>query len=397
MTTRRTSNSGGLTVWRLVLVASVTAMVGFVGGVWFISSGVGFAWIRPLQTPSLVPTSAGSAPQVRLLGLASPTAIGLPPARDFTQGSGGLLPRTPRPDLMPSPGCVWEVEPRPFQPDQDWHQTHAERALVGLPMVDSRSGRLRYTLVQSPRRSDSAAQFRVVLFDEAGHRYPSQATGQTTSRSPDGFFEVTRYRWSDDLPIAATGAAYFGVERVIPAATQAAMAAVQAEARSRNVAILPEPRIGEPYRFDLPTATPGRRVRSADLQGKVVLIVVWGPGRRDMGPIRTITKDCPPSELAIVGVSFDPTVEDAAAVFDPLSPKGSLVHVPNDRDSRRFWTEGTSIAQLPTYWLVDRTGVLRYESNPLDLPFRLNILLGRPAEEAPPPAGSLPPRLPPPG
>ena len=368
------------TIWRLILGAGVAAMIGFVGGAWFISSGLGFEWIQPPQTLPAPTTVVRATRGVRPVAPTKVAAIEVPPARDFSGGSAGLLPRTSRIDLLPSPGCSWEVEPRPFQPEEDGHQTQGESALVGMPLVDPKSGRLRYALVQSPRRADSAAALRMVLFDQAAHRYPAQTTGQSTSQSADSFYQITKFAWNEGLPTPASEAAYFGVERVVTEASQASIAAVQAEAQSRQVAILPPPRLGEPFRFDLPTTTAGHRVRSAELPGKVVLIAIWGPGLRIMGPIRAVISEFSSEDLAIIGVSFDPTMEEATTIFERLVDRGTLVHIPNDRDNRRLWIEGASITQLPLYWLLDRKGVLRYQSTYVDIPTNIKILLSSPSQ-----------------
>ncbi len=359
----------------LLMAVGVAVFVGFIGGIWFISNGYGLEWVAALQGRSPAPMVVGgtaSVPNLQLSSRAVP--IGLPPGVNWTYGTTGLAPLVFRPDLMPSPGCEWEVEPRPLELGHDWHQTTAERAIVGVPLLDPRSGRLQYVLVQSLRYRDKAAVLRVVVFDPAGNRFVGQPMSQGPGESSDGSLLATRSEWTNEPPTTEPGLLSVGVERVPLDRLQAAETQAQAEAQARRISILPPPRLGEPFTFDLPTVA-GGRVRSSDLRGKVVLVVVGGPDTRAAWGLSNSLRDFSPADLAVVAVSFDLNPDDAAITFDLKPEQRSLVFVPNDRAIRRLWTVGASITQLPLYLLVDRAGVLRSTQNRRDLQDRLKRLI----------------------
>ncbi len=369
-----------MTIWRAVLVACVTAMVGFVGGVWFIGSGLGFQMIKipPVPAASAGPTNAQPRPKAK--SRPKVEAVGVPEAVNISGGSGGLGRLAERGDLLPSPGCGWEIEPRELMPDQEWSKSNRERLLIGVPSFEPKTGRLRYSLIQSTQSGQSAVALRLVLFDAAGNRFTARVSPTGKSSGTGGSVEYTHHNW-DDLPaMDPPGSAFVGVERVVPDSDRLTAEAARAEARRKGVETLPPPRLGEPFVFDLP-AVDGRRVRSQDLKGKAVLIVLSGPFPR--GPIAPgqLRKDFSADALVVVGVSFDAeaaeAVKDLALLNDKAAP---VVHVPNDPAIRRMWREGAEIPPLPAYWIIDRDGILRFQTHWFDLSDRLATALGRPTQ-----------------
>ncbi len=367
-----------MTTERVAGIATVALGVGFVGGVWFIASGVGF---RLIPTPTVAP--AGAAPgRQRPAARSAPlvTAVAVPEPANFTGGSGGLGPRADRADLLPAPGCDWAIEPRPFRLGGQWHSTTLDRALGGYPAIDPANGGLRYLLIQSTRQGESAINLRPVFFDAEANRQVPRRAGGGSSRGSGGEFSMSEFHLDPDRQFTPAKVAYFGIERVASDAARLLVEAAQREAKEKGMAILPPPRLGAPYPFDLPTVD-GRRLRSGDLRGKVVLVAVWGPdgmSRIGLMTVKKVREDNKGDDLAIVGISFDGSAEDARGAFAKTCSDGPLVVIPNQATARRIWSDGAQIDHLPMFFLVDREGVLRFNCRAFDLQGCIDTLFGRP-------------------
>ena len=369
-------------IWRVFLVGLVASLAGFVGGVWFVGTGLAFRWVKVPQVP---PVSRGELNPVQGVGGARPTtttkprvvAIGVPDRGSSSGGSGGLGPPADRGDLLPTPGCDWEIQPTPFRIDQEWHKTNPERLLVGVPTVDPRTGQLRIVVTQTTRSKDEALPLRYVFFDAAGNRFPAQVTPRGYSSGGGGYVEFTHHDWDDLTPTNPPGIAYFGLERMMSPVVRQAGAAARAEAKQKGIDLLPPPRLGEPFDFDLPTAD-GGRVKSADLQGKVVLVVISGPFPTGPTGLQWIRKEYQASELAVVAISFEATFEQTESARKALGEPTSLVMIPNEPLTRRLWRDGAEIERIPAYWIIDPTGILRFRGQWFELGDRLATALGRP-------------------
>ena len=367
-----------MSIWRAVLAATVTAMAGFVGGIWFIGSGWGFQLIRP---PAVPPPSPSSVPGLAARPAPPPRpaakAVGVPAPWILAGGWSGLRQVAERNDLPPSPGCRWEVEPRELSLADGWSKQNPERLLIGVPSIQPRTGKLRYSLTQLVRPGKPAFKLRIVLFDAAGNRHRSRIIGSSTSGRAGEAQESAQHEWEELPPADKLGPLPFGVEEVVPDADRLLAEAARAEAAARKIELLPPPRPGEPFAFDLATVD-GQRVRSADFRGKALLVILWGPFPRGPMNLGLIRKEFAPADLAVVGVSFSGDAAEAARDFERLGEPVPLVLVPNDVTTRRLWREGAEVAHLPTYWVVDRDGVLRHQGQLFDLSDKIATTLGRP-------------------
>ena len=171
---------------------------------------------------------------------------------------------------------------------------------------------------------------------------------------------MTDFQFEPFQMVEPSKAAYFAIERVVPDAAKLLVEAAQEEAEDKGVAILPEPRLGQPYPFDL-VDVDGKPVRSADFKGKAVVVTIWGPGGfGNLGLMfaKKLRESYKADEVAFVSVSFDGSVEEAKQSFAKQGPDGPLVVLPNDPTTRRLWVDGSRIDQIPKFFLVDREGVL---------------------------------------
>jgi hypothetical protein len=295
-------------------------------------------------------------------------------------GSGGLEPRVERLDLLPTPGCQWEIEPRPFRSKATWHAANLERAFGGDSTIDPVNGGLRLLLVQATVEGVGPIKVRPVFFDENANRVMFESRHLCGSSNPRGTFTIEEFLVDPRLAPRPSEIRYFGLERVVPESARLASQAAQTEAKARGLHILPPPRLGETYGFDLPTAD-GKSTRTDDFRGKFLVVAVWGPRHSSTASLfflKSALKAAKPDEVAVVGVSFDGSIDDARETFAGLDRDDPLVVIPNEAITRRIWSEGAEIAQVPTFFLLDRDGKLRFVCNTLKLRDSLALLIGRP-------------------
>ncbi len=362
---------------RTVAIAALAVCSGFVGGVWFVSSGSAFALfpiptVPPVATPRVAKKVAPRKPP-------AVAAVGVPKAAHFSGGSAGLMPAAARDDLLPSPGCSWEVEPRPFKPRGHWHKSDPDRVIAGYWWIEPGSGGLRYLLVQATRGTGELP-LRPVFFDEDANRMVPSVASRSSSRGTGGAFIMAEFSfgpcdWADFSKVA-----YFAIERVVPDAARFLVEDAQKRAAQKGIAILPAPRLGKPYPFDL-VDVDARAIRQSDLKGKAVVISVSGPGpfgNHGLLVAKRLRDSYKPDELEFVNISFDGSAGDAKAEVGKIGLDCRLVCIPNDLATRRIWVEGTGIDRFPKCFVVDREGVLRFVSSTTDLEDRVAILFGRP-------------------
>ena len=380
---------------RMIAVTIVSLGFGFVGGAWFIGSGLGFDLI-PL--PTVPPANATPAVPKRVTPPPVPRvkAVEVPWPANFSGGWGGQGLRADRNDLAPAPGCDWVVDPHTFTFPSSWTKTNRERALCGYSAVQVSTGALLYFMVQSTRNETAPLDLRPVFFDKEGTRYIPLGHN-SSSRGSGGQFITSEFTLDPVGQLPRDKVAYFAIERVAPDSERLLAEAAQKNAMEKGIVILPSPQVGKPYSFDLTTAD-GQRIRTEDYRGKAVVVWVWGPSPTDnwlLIDLKKIRDSYIDNEIAFVGVSFDGSVEEAREKFAKGKTDGSLVVIPNDAKIRRLWQEGAQITRLPAYFLIDRDGILRQRGNYFDFKQNVDILFGRwkPFQIDRPKFG--PPRLPP--
>lgn len=368
-----------VTKGRAAAIGIVALGIGFVGGVWIVASGSLFQLIPPPDTepkslhPGLPPGAVvvANTPKVK--------AVGVPDHKNFSGGSGGLGPIADRTDLTPAPGCSWVVEPRPFRLGGSWHKTDRERALAGESAIEPTTGGVHYFLVQSTRQGGSEIHLRPVFFDEDANRQLPQTIGSSSSKHTEGTFITNQFRLDPVRQFKPDKVAYFGIELVVPDADRLLAEAAQKEAKEKGVEILPPFTIGKPYPFDI-AAADGGRLRASDFRGKAVVLVIWGPDGGGLSALATAKRAREADrkkELAVVGVSFDGSVEDARKAFAVSGADGPFALVPNDSLSRRLWRDGAQVEFVPKILLIDPEGVARFVCNSFDLQDHIDIVFGR--------------------
>lgn len=100
----------------------------------------------------------------------------------------------------------------------------------------------------------------------------------------------------------------------------------------------------------------GKSVALQDLQGKVVLLDFWaswcGPCLEGLPSLARLRKKFPEDRLAIVGLSIDEPEAWEAALARHTMP---WLQARNPEAARQL-----HVNSLPTYWVIDREGIIRY-------------------------------------
>jgi len=123
--------------------------------------------------------------------------------------------------------------------------------------------------------------------------------------------------------------------------------------------------IGKPLPFAGRTST-GGHFSSADYKGKVVLVDFWAtwcdPCVEAIPEVKKIYADQHAKGLEIVGISWDSSESQLNSfVADKKLPWVQLHETTqNEDDNKHPLAKKWSVAQLPTMFLIDRKGLLRY-------------------------------------
>ncbi len=234
---------------------------------------------------------------------------------------------------------------------------------VAYTLSQNVDGSLILTLVKTDdTRKPKPVACRLVVLDAARKRYLpyTNAAGGATNLA----VEICRLD-AKDLPIEKVR--YIGIEHLTDEGRKAIVARALERARKAGVEVLPPSRIGEVYDFAL-TALDGKRIRSRDLRGKVVLIDCWSTGctpcMEKMPKLKQLYEKRHKDGFEIIGVSLD---KDAETVKKVCAKKGLTwpqVLVANDDKTRELWYEASGMTGVLRLLVIDRKGILRADCGP---------------------------------
>jgi RNA polymerase sigma factor (sigma-70 family) len=222
-------------------------------------------------------------------------------------------------------------------------------------------------------------EYRPVLLDAAGRRYLPKHIDGGYAGGRRGEAIVTLYRWRmDPNVLSADRVDKIGVEALTPASRLHAAREALGRARSAKIEVLPWPQAGEAYPFTL-TAIDGRKIRSEELKGKVVLIDCWAtscsPCMALMRELKTLYERWHQHGLEIIGINFDRDVETAQKACKSDGLTWPQIHVPDDERIRGLWQEAGGIGSIPRMLVIDQHGILQADSTE-KLEERIANLLG---------------------
>jgi thiol-disulfide isomerase/thioredoxin len=285
----------------------------------------------------------------------SPRGEGTPPAA-AGPAAAAALPLLTESEWENRAGWRWLIEPRKAR-------GIAGLAAAGAITFSSAADGLDVFLARAEELSSDPLQprFAAAAFGADGEFLAAvDVSGSATS----GGVALRRFRfWPADA--AAEDIAHVGVEVLTPDAWRAGASAAQAEALAAGIRTLPFPEIDAPYPFELEKPG-GGTLTSADYRGRVVLFDCWAswcaPCMAKMPDLRAAYAKYHPRGLEIVGINLDMDPESATQAIAEHAPDWPHVRVGTEDDAVKAWQEVTTIRSIPRFFLVDRQGILRWDS-----------------------------------
>jgi RNA polymerase sigma factor (sigma-70 family) len=178
-------------------------------------------------------------------------------------------PARAEPKDAPAPGYRWVFEPQAGR-GLAWAIGRRDGKGVAAIEENDKDGALVLTLAHpAPTNRAGLVEFRPVAFDAQGKRHVLTLL----CRVGTGEVGLNRFRL-DPKELPQKAVKRLGVEMLTPEGVQLVARQAVARAKEEGVEVLPPARLGEKYDFVL-TTLDGRKVRSADLKGKVVLLDCW--------------------------------------------------------------------------------------------------------------------------
>lgn len=256
-------------------------------------------------------------------------------------------------------GWTWLLAPMTVQgPAQslDGATTMAEDSVVFFDVGEAQGMRLILATAGGYTKPGTGTEFRVVAFDEKSERHAIAAA----SSAGNDKFQVSRFSVSSaELPLASIRAV--GLEKLTPEGRRVASAEAALRARREGVEVLPLPTAGAPFRFELTDAT-GKKIRSEDYLGKVLLIDCWAtwctPCMEKMPTLKKLYEEWQGRGFDLVGVNFDHDRKDADEAIKKHNLPWPQCFVPNDDKVRDLWNDVAGIRTLPRLLLIDRQGTV---------------------------------------
>jgi thiol-disulfide isomerase/thioredoxin len=139
--------------------------------------------------------------------------------------------------------------------------------------------------------------------------------------------------------------------------------------------------IGEPLRIKF-TATNGRKIDTARMKGKVILLDFWAswsaPSISQLGKLEKIYADYADKSVEILEISFDHERRslDAIAAHRKIPWPQHFDQGTKGKTLR----EVLGVKRIPSLWLIDKQGILRDTNASRDLEKQLDLLLAEPAK-----------------
>jgi|GEM_PF-401247 len=283
-----------------------------------------------------------------------PTVFSTDPDRKMTlQRVSRIAVNVPQ-RFASAPGCFWLVDPR---------TPGGSLATLGMAYFyeTDPQGAALVTLAYGNGNS-LENRLRPVLFDAARKRYFPKLDGGVASGGPNGQVTVLQHWRMDSVELPANKVASLGIEVLTPESHRIAARESLDLAKINGIEVLPWPEVGQPYSFTLITLD-GRKIRSQDLKGKVVLLDCWAtwcsPCVGLLPELKDYYEKWHKDGLEIIGITLDHKPETAQKLCKTRGFTWPQVWVPNDEKTRELWEKAAGISCIPQLFLIDRDGILR--------------------------------------
>jgi RNA polymerase sigma factor (sigma-70 family) len=259
-----------------------------------------------------------------------------------------------------APGCFWMEQPT--APGS----TMATLGMVRLYETDREgAGLIALAYAKPDPRTNPAKRYRPVVLDAQGNRHLPGPVGGGYSEDPSGH-GVSLYRWRmDPKLLPAAKIAHLGIEAETEEADRMDASKALAEARKAGIEVLPWPEVGKQYPFEL-TTLDGRKLRSQDFAGKVVVLDCWAtwcsPCMQKCLELKPLYERWQDRGFEIIGISWDQSEAAARKACERNGFNWPQVFVPTAEEKRALWERATGIRGIPRLLIIDRNGILRDDS-----------------------------------
>jgi peroxiredoxin len=269
-------------------------------------------------------------------------------------------------------GWTWQLKPWPLHAPASGMQDGAGGVMHWYP-VGAHELLLGWA---APSPLPEALRWRPIGFSTSGERF------EFAFKHSNGISNIDLRVYLLDLKtLPADQIKFIGIEKLTEDGFRnVRVPAAYRKLKAAGVEVLPVPRLGERYDFEL-TASDGKKIRAADLRGKVVLLDFWAttcpPCMAKMPHLKELYRKRHKDGFEIIGLNLDSTVAAAKRAIGKQALPWPNVAGPEDKSYRDLWAEATGTSAIPRLLLLDRNGILRADTLPDQLEAEVEKLMSK--------------------
>ncbi len=270
-------------------------------------------------------------------------------------------------------GWTWHYGPAPMMGEGG---PSANPELV-LQWYRSNTNELFLAWTCQPHSFTSILRWRPIAIGPSGERF------EFRFRSSGGTSNLNLATYLLDLKtLPLDQLKYIGIEKLTEEGFRnARVPAAYRQLKAAGIEVLPVPRMNEPYNFEV-TPSDGKKVRSGDFRGKVVLLDFWATTcpacMAKMPHLKEIYRKQHKDGFEIIGLNLDLTLAAAKRAIAKQALPWPNVPGPEDKNHRDLWAEATGTFAIPRLLLIDRNGILRADILPDRLEAEIEKLMSTP-------------------
>ena len=269
-------------------------------------------------------------------------------------------------------GCTWHRKPFPLYAPASVTALSASEVIHWYPVG---AHELLLAWASQTRSAPDVLLWTPVAFNASGERFKFAFKHFNGTSNLD-----LRVYLLDLKTLPADQIRFIGIEKLTEEGFRnARVPAAYQKLKAAGIEALPVPRIGEHYEFEV-TASDGKKIRSRELRGKVVLLDFWAttcpPCMAKMPHLKEIYRKRHKDGFEIIGLNLDSTLAAAKHAIAKQALPWPNVPGPEDK-SRDLWAEATGTFAIPRLLLIDRNGILRAEALPDKLDTEIEELTGK--------------------